>query len=422
MIQPNQRFANRIGVSFVSLVLVLSACATEGAGEGEVDQSEAALATGVYNLGAIASPGKCLDVSGAGTANGTNIHEWTCNGTGAQSFRVEDLGGGRARLVNTSSGKCVDVDGARTADGTNIQLWQCNDSGAQSFRIEDAGNSNVRIVNTNSNKCVDVAGSGTADGTNVQLWSCNGTNAQLWRPANIGNPPPPPPPPPPANGNMTFTNRCGETVWVGALSNPGYPLPEGGGFRLDPGQSRGIDLPGNWGGRFWGRTGCNAQGAACATGDCARGTQCGGAGGIPPASLAEFTNVQNGQDFYDVSLVDGYNLPIRITPRQFVRTNPNSPFDCGSPGCTSDLNRSCPAELQKRDGSGRVVACLSACERFGTDAYCCRGANNTPATCPPTNYSRIFKAACPTAYSYAYDDQSSTYTCQANAYDITFCP
>jgi hypothetical protein len=151
------------------------------------------LAAGTYTFGALASPGKCLDVASAGTADGTNIQEWTCNGTGAQSFSVRDAGNGNVTLVNTNSNKCVDVSGSGTADGTNVQLWTCNGTGAQSFSVHDAGNGNVTLVNTNSNKCVDVSASGTADGTNVQLWTCNGTNAQSWKPTPASTPPPPPP-------------------------------------------------------------------------------------------------------------------------------------------------------------------------------------------------------------------------------------
>jgi chitinase len=156
------------------------------------------LAVGTYNFGTLASAGKCLDVNGAGTADGTNVQEWTCNGTAAQAWRVEDLGGGVSRLVNPNSNKCLDVNGAGTADGTNIQLWACNGTAAQSFAIESLDGQDVRIRNTNSGSCVDVAGSGTADGTNVQLWTCNGTNAQSWRPTLIGGSTPPSQPPPPA--------------------------------------------------------------------------------------------------------------------------------------------------------------------------------------------------------------------------------
>src|SRR5207245_5645266 len=63
-----------------------------------------------------AASGKCLDVNGSGSADGTNIQLWTCNGTGAQSFDIRDIGGGRVNLVNTNSGKCVDVKGSSQAN------------------------------------------------------------------------------------------------------------------------------------------------------------------------------------------------------------------------------------------------------------------------------------------------------------------
>uniref|UniRef100_J3LCH0 Thaumatin-like protein n=1 Tax=Oryza brachyantha TaxID=4533 RepID=J3LCH0_ORYBR len=42
----------------------------------------------------------------------------------------------------------------------------------------------------------------------------------------------------------------------------------------------------------------------------------------------------------------------------------------------------------------------------------------------PSPYSRFFKDACPRAYSYAYDDATSTFTCAGGdtSYDIVFCP
>jgi hypothetical protein len=73
--------------------------------------------------------------------------------------------------------------------------------------------------------------------------------------------------------------------------------------------------------------------------------------------------------------------------------------------------------------AGAVVACKSACDEFGAPQYCCTGAYGAPTTCTPTQYSLAFKAACPTAYSYAYDDATSTFTCKApSGYAITFCP
>lgn len=148
---------------------------------------------------------------------------------------------------------------------------------------------------------------------------------------------------------------------------------------------------------------------------------------FPPATLAEITfdaGPKNIQDFYDVSLVDGYNLQMTMTPRCGY-TAGSGHYYCSKAGCSSDLNQRCPMELVV-NGTGGVVACKSACLAFNRDEYCCRGANNVPQTCPPFRYSRIFKAACPEAYSYAYDDKASTFTCNNNSpgttsYNIVFC-
>lgn len=73
-------------------------------------------------------------------------------------------------------------------------------------------------------------------------------------------------------------------------------------------------------------------------------------------------------------------------------------------------------------GGGEVVGCKSACEAFGLDQYCCSGEFANPSTCKPSFYSSIFKRACPRAYSYAFDDGTSTFTCKASEYAIVFCP
>ena len=83
-----------------------------------------------------------------------------------------------------------------------------------------------------------------------------------------------------------------------------------------PPLQRTVQISDGWGGRFWARTGCNGQGH-CVTGDCGNKLECNGAGGIPPVTLAEITlNGAGGLDFYDVSLVDGFNVPVQV--RRFL--------------------------------------------------------------------------------------------------------
>ncbi|CAN6299814.1 unnamed protein product [Urochloa humidicola] len=222
---------------------------------------------------------------------------------------------------------------------------------------------------------------------------------------------------------FTFVNRCAGTVWPGVLSNAGSPRLEPTGFELAPGAARAVPAPSGWSGRMWARTGCTQDGATgrlvCATGDCGSGAaECAGAGAAPPATLAEFTlDGTGGLDFYDVSLVDGYNLPVLVeTSGGGGSTGPAS---CAAAGCAADLNAMCPAEL--RAGGG--AACRSACDAFARPEYCCSGAFASPAACRPTAYSQVFKTACPRSYSYAFDDPTSTFTCGGRPdYTITFCP
>lgn len=151
----------------------------------EIDALEQGITNNtVYNFKPQNS-GKCLDVSASGTADGTNIQQWTCNGTAAQQFRAVASTAGHYKLVALNSNKCVDVKGSGTGDGVNIQLWTCNGTGAQDFRFE-ASNGHSRIVNRNSNKCVDVAWASAADGANVAQVSCNGNAAQTWASVTVG--------------------------------------------------------------------------------------------------------------------------------------------------------------------------------------------------------------------------------------------
>lgn len=226
------------------------------------------------------------------------------------------------------------------------------------------------------------------------------------------------------SASFTFTNNCAYTVWPGLLSGAGTAPLETTGFVLNQGESQTITAPQSWSGRFWGRTLCTTNSTTgqftCGTGDCGSGTvQCSGSGAAPPATLAEFTlDGSGGMDFYDVSLVDGYNLPLLIVPQGGTGT-------CRATGCLADLNSACPTSLkvvQDTTEGSESVACRSACEAFDTPEYCCSGEYGSPNTCKPSSYSQYFKNACPHAYSYAYDDATSTFTCTDASYTITFCP
>ena len=130
-------------------------------------------------------------------------------------------------------------------------------------------------------------------------------------------------------------------------------------------------------------------------------------------------------------------LPTTITTTTTTTTttsiSSDNNYTCGVAGCSANLNLACPSELQMllrpRSSVVVVVGCNSACRAFGTDAFCCAGAYASPGACTPSPYARAFKRACPAAYSYAFDDPTSTFTCAPYAsasaivnYAIVFCP
>lgn len=99
-------------------------------------------------------------------------------------------------------------------------------------------------------------------------------------------------------------------------------------------------------------------------------------------------------------------------------------YSCERTACARNLNTDCPNALRLKY-KGKTHGCKSACLAFNTDLYCCKNRHNTPQTCRqrdfPVNYPKFFKDRCPDAYSYAYDDHKSTYTCKASTYLVTFC-
>jgi len=115
---------------------------------------------------------RCLDITGASTANGALAEIWDCNGGANQQFTA--TAAGELRVYNGA--KCLDVLGRGTANGTAAEIWDCNGQPNQQFRL----NSDGTITAVGANKCLDVSGNGTANGTRVQIWDCLGATNQKW--------------------------------------------------------------------------------------------------------------------------------------------------------------------------------------------------------------------------------------------------
>src|SRR6201996_9712237 len=157
-------------------------------------QGEALTANSTYSFETAVNTASCMDVAGASTADGAQVQEYTCNGTGAQSFQAVALDSTYFKLVNSASGKCLDVAANATANGTKIDQYTCNGTTAQAFKFPASG-TGYTIIGKQSGKCLDVTSASTANATKIDLYACNGTNAQLWYAKSATSTPPVTPPP-----------------------------------------------------------------------------------------------------------------------------------------------------------------------------------------------------------------------------------
>lgn len=224
-----------------------------------------------------------------------------------------------------------------------------------------------------------------------------------------------------------MVNRLGQTIWPAVAADPRHPVAATG-WVLAPGASLTIAIPDHWDVRVWARAGCSFNTAGtghCLSGDCQGKFQCGSTWGEFPSTLAEFNlNAWQGMDFYDVSLVEGNNLPMYVNQSGGRGPDPMSPEGCTKTGCTHDANASCPTVLQVVRG-GAVTACKSSCLALGGDQMCCTGRWADRAACDPTKWpvdsAAVFKKAEPFAYSYVDDDATSVLTCAGEcSYRITW--
>jgi hypothetical protein len=90
---------------------------------------------GYVRVNALNNAAQALDVTNVSTADSAPVQLWAYgNGLNQQWLPVEESDGAY-HLVNRHSGKCLDVPGASTADGLQLQQYTCNGTAAQSFRI-----------------------------------------------------------------------------------------------------------------------------------------------------------------------------------------------------------------------------------------------------------------------------------------------
>jgi len=184
-----------------------------------------------------------------------------------------------------------------------------------------------------------------------------------------------------ADGHTTlvFVNACSASVSFRGSDIEGGSLPSGAARCVDIGS----DVEPLSAKRYWGFRGEDP--------------------GAEHHSLAEFTfNTDfNDFDWYNISYVDAFNLPLQITPLSRPK--------CKTLSCPKDLLSECPSVGRFQDSRGELLACVSP--------------DRNDAMSPVALYFE----SCDDAYAWSGDDQkgddpSPVRACAGEDFQITFCP
>lgn len=123
-------------------------------------------------------------------------------------------------------------------------------------------------------------------------------------------------------------------------------------------------------------------------------------------------------------------------------TNNTYPLPLDQSVSDDDVQQWCPWDLQlqppQKPGDGvypypddniqrpSFDPCYSACSKWNKAQDCCTGSYGSPSSCKPGLYSTSAKKVCPDAYSYAFDDQTSTFIVPSSltgaGWQVVFCP
>ncbi|MFE9633398.1 non-reducing end alpha-L-arabinofuranosidase family hydrolase [Streptomyces sp. NPDC006463] len=115
--------------------------------------------------------GRCIDINGSTTVNGTQAQLSDCNGQTNQRWTYTS---GKQLMIYGN--KCLDAMAKGTSNGTMVVIWDCNGGANQQWKI----NTNGTIVGVQSGLCLDAVGAATANGTKIQLYSCASVDNQKW--------------------------------------------------------------------------------------------------------------------------------------------------------------------------------------------------------------------------------------------------
>ncbi|MEY2850023.1 MAG: hypothetical protein RI885_2690 [Actinomycetota bacterium] len=115
--------------------LIIQTCSTATSQQWQF----VATTNGFYKVVPRNIPSSAWDVSGVSVADGALVQLWNYGGAANQQWRVQQEAGGLFSFVNRNSSKCLDINGRSTTPDTQLQQFTCNSTPAQTFSLTVVG-------------------------------------------------------------------------------------------------------------------------------------------------------------------------------------------------------------------------------------------------------------------------------------------
>jgi hypothetical protein len=124
--------------------------------------------------------GTCVDARSAGTANGTAIQQYACNGTQAQQFQFRSTDSGYTRItLRPDPQQVIDVTDRSTADNAPLQLWSWSSGQNQQWQPVRESTGRYHFIARHSGRCLSAAAS-AANSVQLTQRACDGSAAQSF--------------------------------------------------------------------------------------------------------------------------------------------------------------------------------------------------------------------------------------------------
>jgi alpha-L-fucosidase len=127
----------------------------------------------------ITNVGNGLVLDGGGSvASGSDLKQWTYDGSTNLQWQLVSLGGGYYRINNNTNGMVADSWGD-TTNGAPVREAAWNSGDNQQWTLNSVGSGRYQIVNRGSGTALDSGGS-TASGSTAVLWAPNSSTNNEW--------------------------------------------------------------------------------------------------------------------------------------------------------------------------------------------------------------------------------------------------